>query len=62
MQTIMNETIYRKKSVGVLMSRKGGVDSMRGFLKIIIIIGGIEGELMINSLWAGRVLSCSGLM
>lgn len=43
------------------MSRKGGVDSMRGFLKIIITIGGIEGEL-INSLWAGRVLSCSGLM
>lgn len=45
-----------------MMSRKGGVDSMRGFFNFFFITGGIEGELMNNSLLAGHVLLCNGLM
>lgn len=32
------------------------------FFIFFLIIGGIEGGLMVNSLWAGTVLLCNGLM
>lgn len=67
MHTIMNYTVAGK-NVGVLQQQEKAVDMIWGdycpliLLDFFFLNWGLQGELLTNSLWAGTVLLCGGLM